>query len=946
MALSRPHRTFARVLAVLAGMLLTVDVCHAGRTTTTYTMTYAGSLVARSALLILKQGDTVSVTATGVIDSNQHDAYNPWNGPEGLSNYHPAAPIPTAPHNSLIAYLGTEHTPIHVGANGTFIAPHDGELKFGANDHFPQDNQGAWTITYSVTAASPQTISITPLPNPAILGSTHSLNAIASPSMLPVMFAAWDGCTVDEHGVVTFTRIGSCLIIASQPGDYDHLPAAPHEFATSVVKKPQTVTFTTAPPLSPVVGDRYSPAAVATSGGEVIFNTNGDCSFTDSGAVEFLAIGHCDISAYQPGDHTEWNYSEEVIQRIVIGKGLKSQSITFTSTAPLDPAPGTRYSPTAVASSALPVTFSVAGPCSLSAQYVTLDRQGTCTITASQTGDANYAAAEPKAQSILIAPSKTTQTVHFTSTPPDEPPPDSTYSVAATATSSLPVTFSVRGPCSLLDDTVHFIGEGTCLITADQPGNDVFEPASPTTQTIAIGRTQATLLLTATPAAAREGEPITLTATLAQSADAGTVSFTHNDAALCPDVTLDTDTATCSVAFETAGRYTVSAIYTGSATNTPASASPVAILVSAPFPPANVQAATSFLRHRNNMLLAADVIGTRPRDTLRLHQQEQTLSTSFATQENSPAISSFLAAQTINLSRMTFSATLNDLRNVFEERDAHHTQAARDSLGYADHWRTHTRPALSRYNAWMSAHASSFSHSDNEATDNNAAVAAIGVDVLLTPTLLTGVFIQADAMRSDGASAHVEGYGGLVGPYLAVALGSNLTWQAHAGWGLSTNTLNGDSDSNAFTTQRWIVATSLTGLVQHGAWSLIPEARVSYISDHADKSDALPSLRNAMGQAKAGPRISYRHVTQNGASLEPFAGLRVTWTFVDETAANGVILSPSEDFGPSGIRGEAEFGINAVYPDGVSWGLRGAYDGIGSDTYGAMNGSALLSIPF
>jgi len=50
------------------------------------------------------------------------------------------------------------------------------------------------------------------------------------------------------------------------------------------------------------------------------------------------------------------------------------------------------------------VTFGATGQCTVSGNLVTLTAAGSCTITASQAGDANYLPAPPASQSFTIAP--------------------------------------------------------------------------------------------------------------------------------------------------------------------------------------------------------------------------------------------------------------------------------------------------------------------------------------------------------------------------------------------------------------------------------------------------------------------------------------------------------------------------------------------------------------
>src|SRR5262245_55139695 len=92
-----------------------------------------------------------------------------------------------------------------------------------------------------------------------------------------------------------------------------------------------------------------------------------------------------------------------------------SQSISFTST---NPSPvtvgGPSYSPSATASSGLPVAISLDATstgCSLSAGVVSFTGAGTCKVDANQGGNSTYNAAAQQQQSITV--NKKSQTISF-----------------------------------------------------------------------------------------------------------------------------------------------------------------------------------------------------------------------------------------------------------------------------------------------------------------------------------------------------------------------------------------------------------------------------------------------------------------------------------------------------------------------------------------------------
>lgn len=81
--------------------------------------------------------------------------------------------------------------------------------------------------------------------------------------------------------------------------------------------------------------------------------------------------------------------------------------------------------------------------------------------------------------------SKKNQTIAFAELPNSQyGAPD--FAVNATATSSLTVTFSADGACTVSGNTVHLTAAGSCTITAYQPGNDEYNQAPDVSQTFSI----------------------------------------------------------------------------------------------------------------------------------------------------------------------------------------------------------------------------------------------------------------------------------------------------------------------------------------------------------------------------------------------------------------------------------------------------------------------------
>lgn len=194
------------------------------------------------------------------------------------------------------------------------------------------------------------------------------------------------------------------------------------------------------------------------------------------------------------------------------------QSIVFTSTAPANAPVGGSYAVTAIGGgSGNPVTFTIApssaAVCSISGTAVSFLQAGTCEVRANQLGGGGYAAAPQASQSFVVSvpvPVRSSQSVTFTSTPPDDARVGDTYDVAATGGGSgNPVLFAVDGgACSIAGARVSFDAVGDCRVIATQSGNGAYFDAQPLSQRIAVAAPVVDPTITAelvSEVAAREG---------------------------------------------------------------------------------------------------------------------------------------------------------------------------------------------------------------------------------------------------------------------------------------------------------------------------------------------------------------------------------------------------------------------------------------------------------
>jgi hypothetical protein len=152
------------------------------------------------------------------------------------------------------------------------------------------------------------------------------------------------------------------------------------------------------------------------------------------------------------------------------------------------------YTLGATASSGLPVVYvsSNTSVAAISGTTLSILSAGNATITAVQSGNANWLRATPVSQALSVA--KGNQTITFA------PLESLTYGTApfaikATATSRLRVVFTSSNPsvATVAGNIVTLTGAGNTTITASQAGSISYHAATPVSQTLAVSKRSQTL---------------------------------------------------------------------------------------------------------------------------------------------------------------------------------------------------------------------------------------------------------------------------------------------------------------------------------------------------------------------------------------------------------------------------------------------------------------------
>ncbi len=323
-------------------------------------------------------------------------------------------------------------------------------------------------------------------PTSLIVGMTITVSATGGASGNPVLFSSTtpSTCTISSN-IITGVSAGTCAVSATQAGNANY-SAATRNWNIVVASKPQTIgTFAFNPALLLVGNTTTVSATGGASGNPVVFSSTTPNTCTVSGnTITGVSAGTCTVSANQTGNA---NYSAATRNwNIAVAMGAQVISAFSFNPAPLTVGTTTTVSASGGASGN-PLLFSATTPgtCTVSGNTITGVATGTCTVSASQAGNANYSAASRNWNIAVTKGSQTIGTITFSPTPLLV---HGSTTAQASATSGLATTFasSTLSTCTVSGNHITGIAAGTCIITASQTGNANYRAAPQVTQSIPV----------------------------------------------------------------------------------------------------------------------------------------------------------------------------------------------------------------------------------------------------------------------------------------------------------------------------------------------------------------------------------------------------------------------------------------------------------------------------
>ena len=300
---------------------------------------------------------------------------------------------------------------------------------------------GSQTITFDLSALTAKTYG----------DAAFSISSDASASSgLTVGFssAATGVCTV-SGGTVTIVSAGTCTVGADQAGNTNYNKAPQVQQSRTIARAPLTIT---AMSTSMTYGGSVPALAVSYAG---LVNFDTAASLATAPACTTTAIGSSPVGAYPiacagvvaPNYSIGYAGGTLTIQQAPQAIAFGPLPNALLGDAPMTVAATGGASGSPVAFSAGPAEVCLAS--GTAGQTITLVGVGTCTVTATQAGNANYQAAAAAAQAFVVAYPPLSLLLSVTSSPPSPATTGSLVTVSFQLGNHTAATQSVSGALTL-----------------------------------------------------------------------------------------------------------------------------------------------------------------------------------------------------------------------------------------------------------------------------------------------------------------------------------------------------------------------------------------------------------------------------------------------------------------------------------------------------------------
>jgi uncharacterized repeat protein (TIGR01451 family) len=469
------------------------------------------------------------------------------------------------------------NVPVAQAHNVTVVAATPGGTANADIDNGSFDADGdTLTITQTPAGPYPQGDTTVLLTVTDTKGATSQASAVVTVTnaVAPIIIKVFGAASIPLNGStsLSFTIQNNNMIALTGVAFTDTLPAG------LVVATPNGLSGS----CGGVITATQATGVVSLSGGSIVASSSCNFQVNVTGTAAGLQNNTTgNVTSNEGGTGGTASASLSVVAPPSIAKAFApntialnaTTSLTFTITNPaanVDPVTGVAFTDTlptglTVANATATVcggTLTTTAPTGIAFSGATIATNSQCQFSVTVTGEAvgSYVnttgsvsstnGGTGNTASANLAVAQTNQTITFgalagkTFGDPD-------FTVSASASSGLTVSFTATGTCTVTGVTVHLTGAGSCTITASQAGNSTFSAAPDVPQTFSIAKANQTITFGALPNKIVGNPDFAVSA----SASSGlTVSFTATGNCTVTGVTVHlTGAGSCTITAAQAG---------------------------------------------------------------------------------------------------------------------------------------------------------------------------------------------------------------------------------------------------------------------------------------------------------------------------------------------------------------------------------------------------------
>ena len=447
--------------------------------------------------------------------------------------------------------------------------------------------------------------------NPSAFGNSVTFNAIMTPSPVNGTVQFLDGATVLGTASATFfgasfsttgLSVGTHSITAVYSGDASTVSSTSAVLSQVVNKAPTTTALASGanPANSGASVGFTATVAPATATGTVQFldgttvlGTATIISGTATLNTTTLVAGTHNITVIYSGDASNAASTSGALAQ-VINKAPTTSSLTSSANPANSGAPVGLTATVAPATATGTVQFldgtSVLGTATISSGSATLNITtlvaGTHNITAIYSGDASNATSTSGALAQVINKTPTTTTVTSSANPANSGAAVGLTATVTPATATGTVQFldgaSILGTATISSGSATLslttLASGTHSITASYSGDASNATSTSGALAQVINKTSTTTALASSTNPANSGASVGLTATVTPATASGTVQF-FDGITVLGTATISSGTATFSLTTLASGMHSITAVYSGDASNATSTSAALAQII-------------------------------------------------------------------------------------------------------------------------------------------------------------------------------------------------------------------------------------------------------------------------------------------------------------------------------------------------------------------------------